>query len=296
MELSFHSLELQPLGEYDFERKFNDQEAREWMWENCRQGFSSPALLTVRAQVYFLLWLMILIFGIQHFMKEWRGYKLRVPLTLWSLNLALFRKKPLLKLETATWQVLLLSASSSSGSRRCNEGAFFAAQTLAAAIFQELLHGASAIGAHWIWKQMVFILSTKGFKQSVCSQSFCIHSISKFWVYLFVLSKILELGDTVFIVLHKKKLMFLHWYHHITTLIITRYPASSPWQSPFHMLQMLAYITLNVLIIFWMEDKVCHTTWTTVFLSSMLYLSFLVFFCNFFSKNYLRSTQKSKGE
>ncbi|NWI31927.1 ELOV6 protein, partial [Sula dactylatra] len=229
--------------------------------------------------LYFSLWLMILIFGIQHFMEQWRGYELRVPLTLWSLSLAF------------------------------------------------------AIGAHRIWKQMVFILFTKGFKQSVYSQSFYIHSISKFWVYLFVLSKILELGDTMFVVLQKKKLIFLHWYHCITTLIITWYGckdmvAGGGWLAVLNfsvctvmysyytmqaagfqvscfitmaitfsqMLQMLAYIILNVLIIFWMRDKVCHTTWTTVFLSSVLYLSFLVFFCNFFSKNYLRSTQKSKGE
>ncbi|KAK4820909.1 hypothetical protein QYF61_008141 [Mycteria americana] len=62
------------------------------------------------------------------------------------------------------------------------------------------------------------------------------------------------------------------------------------------MLQMLAYIILNVLIIFSMEDKVCHTTWPTVFLSSVMYLSLLVLFCNFFFKTYLRSTQKSKRE
>ena len=54
----------------------------------------------------------------------------------------------------------------------------------------------NAIGAHRIWKQMAFILSTKGFKQSVCSQSFYVYSISKLWVYLFVPSKLLELGES----------------------------------------------------------------------------------------------------
>merc|ERR1719361_428119 len=39
------------------------------------------------------------------------------------------------------------------------------------------------------------------------------------WITLFMLSKFAELLDTFFIVIHKKPLIFLHWWHHITVLL-----------------------------------------------------------------------------
>ena len=44
-----------------------------------------------------------------------------------------------------------------------------------------------------------------------------------FWSSLFKISEIIELGHTVFIVLRKQALIFLHWYHHITVLVYTWY-------------------------------------------------------------------------
>jgi len=38
------------------------------------------------------------------------------------------------------------------------------------------------------------------------------------WTFWFCMSKLAELGDTILIVLRKKPLIFLHWYHHVATL------------------------------------------------------------------------------
>ncbi|CAD2219300.1 GNS1/SUR4 family, putative [Angomonas deanei] len=40
-----------------------------------------------------------------------------------------------------------------------------------------------------------------------------------FFVCLFILSKIPEMLDTVFLVFKKKPVIFLHWYHHITVML-----------------------------------------------------------------------------
>lgn len=50
------------------------------------------------------------------------------------------------------------------------------------------------------------------------------------WVQLFILSKFPELLDTFFIVIHKKELIFLHWYHHVTVLLYCwhSYVSSTP--------------------------------------------------------------------
>ncbi|KAK2084134.1 Elongation of very long chain fatty acids protein 6 [Saguinus oedipus] len=76
------------------------------------------------------------------------------------------------------------------------------------------LFGALRTGAY-----MVYILTAKGLKQ----QSFYSGPVSKFWAYAFVLSKASELGDTIFIILRKQKLILLHWYHYVTVLLDSWY-------------------------------------------------------------------------
>ncbi|NWR37290.1 ELOV6 protein, partial [Tachuris rubrigastra] len=224
---------------------------------------------------------LILVFGIQHFMKERRAYHLRKPLTLWSLSLTLF----------------------------------------------------SAIGAWRVWKQMAFLLLTKGFKQSVCSKSVFIHPVSKLWMYLFIVSKLVELGDTLFIVLRKKKLTFVHWYHHLTAAVVGWYSysemiAGAGWITALNfsvhaltysyytvtamgirvpssiaiiittsqMVQMTGFVIMNIFIFFWKDDKVCHITWPMLLSTSWVYTTLLLLFCNFFFKTYLSGTRKSKGQ
>ena len=50
--------------------------------------------------------------------------------------------------------------------------------------------------------------------------------VTAFWGLMFTLSKIAELGDTVWLVLRKRRIIFLHWYHHTTVLLFTWFSAA----------------------------------------------------------------------
>jgi len=65
-------------------------------------------------------------------------------------------------------------------------------------------------------------LIDKGFNQLVCMPDRELYfGIPFFCCWLFALSKYGELIDTVFIILRKRPLHFIHWYHHTTVLVYT---------------------------------------------------------------------------
>lgn len=64
-------------------------------------------------------------------------------------------------------------------------------------------------------------LYQKGYRHTVCTdpQDWYVDGKSGLWVMLFIYSKIPELMDTVFLVLRKRPVIFLHWFHHCTVLL-----------------------------------------------------------------------------
>ncbi|XP_062902429.1 very long chain fatty acid elongase 6 isoform X4 [Mobula hypostoma] len=202
--------------------------------------------------------------------------------------------------------------------------------SLAHVSFPEVLTLVSIIiGAVRTGAYMVYILTTSGLKQSVCDQGFYNGPISKFWAYAFVLSKAPELGDTIFIILRKQKLIFLHWYHHITVLLYSWYSykdmvAGGGWfmtmnygvhavmysyyalraagfrvSRKFAMFitmtqitQMLLGCIVNYLVYEWMQQGQCPSHMHNIVWSSLMYLSYFVLFCQFFHGAYLSSSTR----
>lgn len=149
-----------------------------------------------------------------------------------------------------------------------------------------------------------------------------------------MLSKLPELGDTIFIVLRKQPLIFLHWYHHITVLIYswfsyTEYTSSARWfivmnycvhsvmysyyalkaarfNPPRFIAMIITSLQLTQMIIgcainVWAHGflkthgpQSCNISQTNINLSIAMYFSYFVLFARFFYKAYLSPSGKSR--
>lgn len=90
----------------------------------------------------------------------------------------------------------------------------------------------SFLGSLSMVPHLIDILYKSGFKESVCKIECLYNPQISLWCFLFVISKIIELGDTAFVVLRKSPLQFLHYYHHMTVLVYSFYGLSRPLSSP----------------------------------------------------------------
>jgi len=154
-----------------------------------------------------------------------------------------------------------------------------------------------------------------------------------FWVMLFIFSKVPELIDTVFIVLRKKPLIFLHWYHHVTVLLFCWNAYATMAGSGlyfvamnytvhalmygYYCLQALnmcpknfpaflitfaqiaqMFVGTGVCVSAWyykLNGQVCHNDISNLTAGALMYGSYLYLFCEFAVKRYILKPQKSKA-
>lgn len=90
-------------------------------------------------------------------------------------------------------------------------------------IWNSLLAAFSITGFLILGPPVVQQIREDGYVQAVCRSRITTRPLLSLWVLLFVFSKLVEFGDTIFIVLRKTPLNFLHWYHHITVLLYSWY-------------------------------------------------------------------------
>nr|WPC85592.1 elongation of very long chain fatty acids protein 3/6 [Hediste diversicolor] len=203
----------------------------------------------------------------------------------------------------------------------------------ALALWSAILGLFSIMGAARTLPEMVYVIEKYGFTYSVCNPSY-FNSPTAFWAFMFTISKVYELGDTMFIVLRKQQLIFLHWYHHISTLIYVWYSYTDhlgpgrwfmvmnyvvhsfmytyyaframrfcvpKWVSvcitTMQITQMILGTTVNV----WAYDvksrgEYCQATLQNLRCSIMMYVSYWFLFSYFFYNAYLRRSQPASME
>jgi len=89
------------------------------------------------------------------------------------------------------------------------------------AVWSLLLAAFSLAGSLRTVPVLLKLIYTKGVYHVVCGDTrndWVIDNPAGVWTMFFIFSKVPELIDTLFIVLRKRKLITLHWYHHITVM------------------------------------------------------------------------------
>ncbi|VDN38712.1 unnamed protein product [Gongylonema pulchrum] len=85
-------------------------------------------------------------------------------------------------------------------------------------IWNALLAIFSILGVAKITPVLLQHITTKGYISSFTEIGPCYtDNVAGYWTFLWVISKIPELLDTIFIVLRKRPLIVMHWYHHALT-------------------------------------------------------------------------------
>ncbi|XP_007531111.3 elongation of very long chain fatty acids protein 3 [Erinaceus europaeus] len=189
----------------------------------------------------------------------------------------------------------------------------------------------SIVGTLRTWGYMGMLILMDGPKHTLCFTIFCKNTVISFWSSLFLLSKVIELGDTVFIILRKRPLIFVHWYHHSTVLLYTSFafkikmPSGGLFMAmnfgvhaimytyytlkaakvecprkfsmlvtSLQILQMVLGTIFSILAYIWRQDFGCHTTEKDLLWSMTLYVTYFILFAKFFLETYILPKVKDK--
>ncbi|XP_065205769.1 very long chain fatty acid elongase 6-like [Planococcus citri] len=252
---------------YTFESNFSPQNAKQWVQENCSNGF-------IICGIY-----LSVIFTLKLYMRNKPRFELRRALTLWNIGLGIF----------------------------------------------------STLGALRTVPELYHMVSRNSVYHSVCYPT-VVEPIkaTEYWAWVFTLSKFVELGDTIFIVLRKQPLIFLHWYHHVVALLHTwiaygdnvvsfrwfrsmNYSVHSVMYTYYalralrfsipklvmmsitftQIVQMIVGCTITYLgYFYYTNDRPCEISNKNIILNAGAYISYLILFSRLFYDSYINSSSK----
>ncbi|GMR62838.1 hypothetical protein PMAYCL1PPCAC_33033, partial [Pristionchus mayeri] len=192
----------------------------------------------------------------------------------------------------------------------------------------------SLFGTIRMAEEFVYVISTRPLLDSI-SYTYDPGQPGAFWAVLFAVSKLFELGDTAFVILRKKQLIFLHWYHHaivlvyvwhaarevvaggryfilmnyaVHTLMYAYYAVSaagfrlprfiSMGITTMQTVQMLVGVAISFIVLYYkLQGRLMQQSFENLYFCFAIYVSFAFLFMNFFSKSYMgKKEQKDKVE
>jgi len=191
-----------------------------------------------------------------------------------------------------------------------------------------MLSAFSFMGSFRVTCNLIYNLSTLSLRDNFCfnPQETYGSGSTGMWVQFFILSKFPELFDTFFVVVNKKPLIFLHWYHHITVLLFCWHSyitfstggvffcamnytvhafmygyyflmairMKPKWMNPMfittiQILQMIGGVTLTSLQFYYYnteKEGECFVEKINITAALVMYASYLALFVEFFVKRY----------
>ena len=131
--------------------------------------------------------------------------------------------------------------------------------TILLVLWNLMLASFSFFGAYRAGTYLVSALVKTTYRDTICTnpyESWGSNGPVAFWTMCMCYSKVVELGDTVFIILRKKPLLFLHWYHHITVLLFCWLAYSIPTGSGIYFVAM--NYSVHAIMYFYYAMKAIH--------------------------------------
>ena len=200
-------------------------------------------------------------------------------------------------------------------------------------LWNSVLSSFSIIGALRTAPELYNGLVSYGWTHTVCDPSFY-RGQTGMWAFLFTMSKAYELGDTLFIVLRRQPLIFLHWYHHVTVLIFSFYSypehvSSGRWYivinycihsimytyfalralhvpvpsfvrmsvTSLQILQMAVGLVVSICVfVIKRSGDDCHQSYINAAAAILMYASYLVLFAHFFYQQYAFPARKNSSD
>ncbi|KAL3109737.1 hypothetical protein niasHT_013875 [Heterodera trifolii] len=193
----------------------------------------------------------------------------------------------------------------------------------------------SAYSAYCLLPELFNVFRHQGFVGSYCQNAEYYNDPSTgYWGWMFVMSKAPELGDTMFLILRKRPVIFLHWYHHALTFLYATitYAEKQAWcrwslalnlsvhtvmyfyfglqamkiRSPrivakfitsIQILQFVisVYIFTHIVYIKFTDVLPCDASWNVLSLGGLMYLSYLYLFAQFFYDSYISGKMKKRS-